>query len=102
MKGETILAGDATRLEEHRRYPGCRVRLTCSLCGWSKDYDPARIIDRLNRLRVSGHTTTLRQVAGRVGWNCPGCRHVKWRAQFAWPDGLEAREIKRLTNLYRN
>lgn len=102
MKGETILASETTRMEEHRRYPGCRLRLTCALCGWSKDYRPDRIIDRLNALRVSGHSTTLRQVAARVGWNCPACGHVKWRAQFAWPAGMDPREIKRLANLYRN
>jgi hypothetical protein len=78
------------------------VLLVCALCGWSRGYKPERIIDRLRKLNAGGHATTLRQVAGRAGWNCPGCGRVKWRADFAWPPGVDEREVKRLASLYRN
>jgi hypothetical protein len=102
MTMEPILAGDTATLSEHRRYPGCRLQLVCSLCGWSNGYDPERVITRLQQLRAGGHPTTLPQVAARVGWDCPRCHRAKWKARFAWPEGLQTREIKRLTNPYRN
>jgi hypothetical protein len=101
MKWSPIPTGEPTPLGDYRRYPGCRL-LVCTLCGWSKDYNAERIIDRLRKLKAGGHTTTLRQVAGRVGWNCPGCGRVKWRADFAWQPGFDEREAKRLANRYRN
>ena len=99
---QPILAGGAATLGDHRRWPGCRVQVTCSLCGWSRSYSPERIIDRLQQLKGGGHATSLNEVAARIGWDCPRCRHVKWRAGFAWPTGLDVREAKRLAGLYRN
>ena len=32
---------------DFRRYPGCRLYLTCGLCGWSKNYSVERVINRL-------------------------------------------------------
>jgi len=101
MRPRPIPTTDPT-LGDYRRYPGCRLFLTCSLCGWSKSYNPERIIDRLRELRSGGHATQVGQIARRVGWNCPGCGRVKWRSDFAWPANLDEREIKRLANRYRN
>jgi hypothetical protein len=102
MTMEPILASESTPLGDYRRYPGCRLQLVCGRCGWSKAYDPERVIQRLHDLRVAGHPTALRAVASRVAWYCPSCLHSQWRARFAWPEGISPREIKRLTNLYRN
>lgn len=97
-----IPIGDKATLGDHRHYPGARVLITCALCGWSKSYRPDRIIDRMRALKTGGHATPLAQVARRVAWPCPGCGRVHWRAQFAWPAGFDAREARRLANLYRN
>lgn len=97
-----IPIGGVVTLGEHLRYPGCRLLLTCALCGWTKTYRPARIIDRLRELKAGGHSTTLAQVARRIGWNCPGCHRVKWRTDFAWPAGMDDREIRRLAAQSRN
>ena len=87
---------------EHRRYPGCRLAIVCGLCGWSKGYSPERVLVRLRATRSGGHGTRLPQVAERVQWPCPGCGHLRWRAQFAWPANLSEGEAKRLAGLYRN
>jgi hypothetical protein len=87
---------------DYRRYPGARLLLTCAQCGWSKDYSAERVIDRLRALRAGGHDTRVEQVARRIGWNCPGCGRVMWRAEFAWPPGMTEADVKRLANLYRN
>ena len=89
-------------LGDFQRHPGCRLLIVCALCGWSKGYNPERVIARLHQLKAGGHATRLPDVAKRVGWDCPACHHVKWRAQFAWPASLPDSEIKRLTNRYRN
>jgi hypothetical protein len=89
-------------LGDHRRFPGCRMLLACSLCGWSRAYDPMRVIARLQALRAGGYPTPLATVARRVGRPCPGCGRVTWRADLAWPSELSQYEIKRLANLYRN
>ena len=87
---------------DYPRYPGARLLLSCALCGWSKDYNPERIIDRLRQLKTGGHTTLVRQIASRVGWNCPGCGRVNWRTDFAWPPGMDDAEIRRIAARYRN
>ncbi|HEY0435962.1 MAG TPA: hypothetical protein VGC92_04940, partial [Phenylobacterium sp.] len=84
------------------RYPGARLLLTCAMCGWSKAYSAERVIARLHELRAGGHDTRVAHVARRVGWPCPGCNRVKWRADFAWPPGMADAEVRRLANLYRN
>ena len=94
--------GTTTTMGDHRRYPGCRLRLACALCGWTKGYSPERVIDRLRELRAGGHDTPVSQIAPRVGWTCPGCGRVKWRADLAWPAAVDKREVKRLAGLYRN
>jgi len=91
-----------TALGDYRRYPGCRLLIACAGCGRQKDYSPERVIARLHQLRAGGYPTTLSQVAERVGKRCPRCHEVAWRAQFAWPAHMDAYEIKRLANLYRN
>lgn len=101
MKMRPISVGGTPTVGDHRRYPGCRLLLTCALCGWEKSYNPERVIRRLQELRTGGTATPLEQVARRVAWNCPGCRHVKWRCDLAWAPGMDLREIKRLTNLAR-
>jgi hypothetical protein len=98
-----VIPTDATAaLGDFRRYPGCRLLLRCSLCGWNKTYNPERVIARLRELKTGGHTTPISTVARRVGWNCPGCGRVRWTAQFAWPPDLTEAEHKRLAGLYRN
>lgn len=91
-----------TTLGDHRRFPGARVLVQCGLCGWSKGYNPQRIITRLQQLRAGGYPTPLDQVARRVAWTCPGCGRVKWRAQLAWPPGMTETEIKRLMRIVRD
>ena len=102
MQMRPVPAGEHATLGDHRRYPGCRVRLSCAMCGWSKSYSAERIIERLRQLRAGGHATRLAQVARRVGWDCPACHRVRWRADLAWPAGMSESEIKRLANRYRN
>ena len=88
---------DATAsIGDYARYPGCRLTLTCALCGWSKSYSPERVIARLRELRTGGHATRLAEVARRVAWNCPGCGRVKWKAGFAYPGALTVAEARRL------
>lgn len=97
-----IPAEGTASIGDFRRYPGCRLLLACAACSWSKSYNPERVIDRLHELKAGGHATRLADVARRVGWNCPACQRMRWRAQFAWPDNIDEREVKRLTNLFRN
>ena len=98
-----VIATDAnTVLGDHRRYPGCRIYLMCSACSWSKSYSPERVIRRLQELKSGGYTTQLVAVARRVGWNCPACSRMRWRALFAWPPGLDPAEVRRLASQYRN
>ena len=70
---------------DFRRHPGCRLMLSCAACAWRTSYGPERVLARLRELRAGGDTTPLWQVAKRVGWNCPACGRMRWRAQFAWP-----------------
>jgi hypothetical protein len=95
-------APDDATIGDYRRFPGARLLVACALCGWEKSYRPERVIDRLRQLRAGGHDTRLTQIARRVAWPCPGCHRVKWRALLAWPAAMDAAEIKRLANLYRN
>ena len=94
--------GEETTLGDMRFYPGARLLITCSLCGWAKSYNVERVIERLRSLKTGGHPTRLRQVAARVAWPCPGCGRVKWRAQFAYPPGFSEADHRRLVNRYRN
>jgi hypothetical protein len=97
-----IPAEGTAAVGDFRRHPGCRLVLACAACAWSKSYDPERVIDRLRELKAGGHTTRLVDVARRVGWNCPACHRMRWRAQLAWPPGLTPGEAKRLADRYRN
>ena len=89
-------------LGDHRRFPLCRVRLTCGLCGWAKGYSPARVIARLHELKAGGYPTPVGQLARRVAWTCPGCGRVKWRTELAWPPGTDEAEIRRLVRQLRS
>ncbi|WP_293676004.1 hypothetical protein [uncultured Phenylobacterium sp.] len=93
---------DAASIGDFRRYPGCRLVLTCAMCGWQKPYDPERVIARLHELKSGGHATRLGDIARRVAWPCPGCHRLKWRGGLAWPAGLTAADSKRLAARYRN
>ncbi len=97
-----IPTAEQATLGDHRHFPGARLLIVCSLCGWSKSYRVERVIDRLRQLKSGGYATGLTQVARRIAWPCPGCGRVHWRASFAWPAGIDEREVKRLANLYRN
>lgn len=92
----------SARLDEHRRYPLCRVVVTCTLCGWAKGYNPERLISRLRQLKGGGDDTKVADVARRVAWPCPMCGRVKWRSELAWPAAADPREIRRLTAMIRN
>ena len=89
-------------LGDHRRYPLCRIVLTCALCGWARGYDPERLIARLHELRAGGYATPVGAIAARVAWPCPMCRGVKWRSDLAWPADADPRDIRRLTAMIRN
>ena len=97
-----IHVDDSASVGDFRRYPGCRLTITCALCGWMKLYNPERIIDRLRELRTGGHTTRLGEVARRVQWPCPGCHRVRWKGGLAWPADITEAEVKRLAARYRN
>ena len=97
-----IPADGTSTIGDFRRHPGCRLLLACAFCAWSRSYRPERVIDRLRELKAGGHTTRLLDVARRVGWNCPACGRMRWRAQLAWPAGLSPTEVKRLAERYRN
>lgn len=97
-----IVCAPEDSLGDFRRFPGCRLILDCAMCGWSKTYDPERIIDRLRALKSGGHTTRIVQVAARVAWPCPACGRLKWRTQLAYPSTLTETEARRLANRYRN
>ena len=97
-----IPLGAEASVGDFQRYPGCRLTITCSLCGWVKAYNPERVLGRLRELKAGGHATPLGKVGARVLWPCPGCGRVKWRARLGWPAGLQPDEVRRLTNLYRN
>ena len=99
---QAIPLGAGASIGDFRRYPGCRMTLTCALCGWTKAYDPERVVDRLRALRSGGHATRLGDVARRVAWPCPGCGRVKWRAGLAWPAGFSERDARRLAARERN
>ncbi len=90
-----------TTMNDHRRFPGCKLRLVCTACGGAKAYDPERVIDRLQALRAGGHQTRLIEVARRAR-PCPTCRRQAWQADFAWPPEITESEVKRLANRYRS
>lgn len=95
-------ASETAKVGDYPRYPGARLRLSCAQCGWSKGYSPERIIDRLRELKAGGQATTVGAIARRVERTCPGCGQISWRADFAWPPGMDDREIRRLADRYRN
>lgn len=101
-KMRLIPAAAEDSIGDFRKFPGARLLLVCAACSWSKPYNPERVIDRLRELRTGGYATRLVDCARRVGWNCPACSRMRWRMQFAWPPGLDDREIRRLANRYRN
>ncbi len=65
-------------LSVHERFPGCRVKLVCGSCTWSKSYDPARIIRRLEQKGRGDARTPISAVAQQVQWPCPACRRMRW------------------------
>ena len=77
---------------DFRRYPGCRLTLTCAMCGFCKGYDPERVIARLKALKAGGETAPMGEIARRVQWPCPRCHRLRWRVGLGWPpDAYEAR-----------
>lgn len=91
-----------TSIGDYRRWPGCRLLLTCTGCRATQTYDPERIIARLQERRTGGHATQLTALAHRVTRDCPTCGRHRWLAEFAWPANIDAREVRRLTDRYRN
>lgn len=101
-KMRPIPAAAEDSIGDFRRYPGCRLLLSCAFCSWAKTYNPERIIVRLHELKAGGHATRLADCARKVGWNCPACSRIRWRMQFAWPPNLDPAEARRLASRYRN
>lgn len=97
-----IHVDDAASIGDFQRYPGCRLTLTCALCGWVKLYNPERIIARLHELRSGGQATRIAEVARRVQWPCPGCHRLRWKGGLAWPPGMTEGEVKRQAARMRN
>jgi hypothetical protein len=91
-----------TTLGDYRKYPGCRMQLTCTGCGWSKAYDVERVIARLGALGRGGFGTPVEHAAREVRHACPGCRRKRWTTGLAYPDDLTEREMKRMAGRYRN
>ncbi len=89
-------------LEDYRRYPGCRVLLTCGACDYAKDYNPERIVMRLRELRVGGYKTPIVRIAAQMRRPCPTCRKMKWSSRLAYPDTMTEAEARRLMNRMRN
>lgn len=102
MKWRPAPGGERATVGDYPHYPGARLLLSCGFCGWAKDYNPERVIDRLRELKAGGHTTPVGEIARRVGWDCPGCGRAKWYADFAWPPHMSEGEIKRIAARYRN
>ena len=94
--------GSDTPLEDHRRYPLCRVMLFCGLCGWARDYNPERIVERLRALKTGGYRTPVALVARRVGWNCPGCGRCSWGTKLAYWKETDPKAVQRMTRLSRS
>lgn len=101
-KPRPIPLDDAAAIGDFRRYPGCRFLLTCALCGWSRTYNPERILARLRQLGGGGTATRILDVARRVQWPCPGCHRFRWRGGLAWPPGLTEADARRAASRYRN
>jgi hypothetical protein len=97
-----IATDNTTSLGDFRRWPGCRLLLTCTWCRATETYDPERIIARLQERRTGGPATQLRGLPGKVTRDCPHCGKRRWLAEFGWPAGTDAREVRRLANQYRN
>jgi hypothetical protein len=74
-----------TPLRAWREHVGSRVRLSCGLCGWCRDYDPGRIVARLKAIRRGDAETAVAAVALNIQWPCPGCGRLKWRTGLAGP-----------------
>lgn len=101
-KPRAIPLGDGASIGDFQRYPGCRFSLTCALCGWTKTYNPERILERLRQLKSGGAATRIEDVARRVQWPCPGCHRFRWRGGLAWPAGLSAADVRRAAAHHRN
>ena len=102
MSDRPIHVDESASVGDFARYPGCRLTITCALCGWSKGYNPERILARLRQLKAGGHATRIAEVARRVGWNFPGCGRVKWKAGFCYPASLRESDARRIAARYRN
>lgn len=89
-------------LEDYRRYPGCRVLLSCGACGYAKDYNPERIVMRLRELRVGGWKTPIVGIAAQMRRPCPACRKMQWTTRLAYPADMTEAEARRLMARMRN
>ena len=49
MSDRPIHLDESASVGDFARYPGCRLTITCALCGWSKGYNPERILARLRQ-----------------------------------------------------
>lgn len=64
---------------------GARVKLACGACAWSRTYDPARLVQRLDAKGLNGANTAIMHVADHVAWPCPGCGRKRW-VSSPYPD----------------
>jgi hypothetical protein len=88
-------------LEDHRRHPLCRLLIYCAVCGWARDYNPERIVARLQALRQPGYQTRVSEVAARVSWSCPACGRVRWVSRLAYSADMTARDVARALRAIR-
>lgn len=89
-------------LEDHRRYPLCRLLIYCAACGWARDYSPERIVVRLQALHQPGYRTQVGDVASRISWSCPACGRVRWVSRLAYRPDTTARDIERAARAIRS
>lgn len=90
------------KLEDARRYPGCVIMLGCTICTYAKGYRVERVILRLHETGAGGFQTPVADIAKMVRRNCPRCKGRHWLSQFAYPDHLDDRDLKRLAARARN
>jgi hypothetical protein len=97
-----IAGSAALRLEDHRKWPLCRLVLYCADCSWARDYNPDAVAARLRELRAGGYKALVSDVAARVAWPCPACRRMHWASTLAYPKSTDRREVERAARSIRS
>ena len=77
-------AGDRPPLLLKHLGKGAGVRLVCRACGWSKRYDPYRLIARLKETGAGNEATAIAHVARHIAWPCRACAQMAWETRADW------------------